>query len=218
MAPRWMVVSALLAVAPAIALADEATRPAGVQRAASASRSVDARSEASRLRGAVHDALRQEATSRGAARDAAVVELTRLYGQLGSDDKLPDSQRTQLRALVRTRLAATARKLHRELVSSNSGRRAQSDESARVARLPGKERTILSQQAPPRGGAPAAGANSPAQELIDLITSTIAPDTWDTNGGLGTIRFFSLGHLLVVRQTAEVHGQLADTIGPLRGN
>ncbi len=213
-----MMVSALLALAPTMALADETSKSAGIQRAASAARKVDSRSEASRLRGAVHDALRQEATSRGAARDAAVVELTTLYGRLGSDDTLPDSQRVQLRALVRNRLAASARKLQRELESSNSEPRARSNESARLARLPGSERAILNQQAPPRGGAPAAGANSPAQELIDLITSTIAPDTWDTNGGLGTIRYFSLGQLLVVRQTAEVHGQLADSIGQLRGN
>lgn len=40
-----------------------------------------------------------------------------------------------------------------------------------------------------------------AQDLIDLITSTIAPDSWDINGGLGSIRYWSLTPALVVRQT-----------------
>ena len=218
MARRWMILATLAIAIPAVALAGDATKTDGAQRATPASGKVGPRSTTNQLRGAVHDALRQEATSRSDAREAALVELTRLYGRLGSADHLPDSERTQLRALVRNRLAASARKLQRELASSDSARVSGRDESGHDARLPRKERTILNQQAPQQGAAQAAGTNSPAQELIDLITSTIAPDTWDINGGLGTIRYFSLGHLLVVRQTAEAHGQLADTIGQLRGN
>ncbi|MFO0837387.1 MAG: hypothetical protein U1D55_02580 [Phycisphaerae bacterium] len=45
------------------------------------------------------------------------------------------------------------------------------------------------------------------QELINVITATIEPDTWDVNGGRGSIRGFR--DKLVVRNTPFVHQQLA---------
>jgi len=44
------------------------------------------------------------------------------------------------------------------------------------------------------------------QRLIDLITTVIEPDTWDQNGGTGTIRAFR--SQLVVRNTIFVHQRL----------
>jgi hypothetical protein len=60
------------------------------------------------------------------------------------------------------------------------------------------------------------GVNGQAQELINLIQTTIAPDTWAVNGGRGTIAFYPPLNVLVVRQTAEAHQQLGDTLGQLR--
>ncbi len=48
------------------------------------------------------------------------------------------------------------------------------------------------------------------QELINVITTTVEPESWDINGGRGTIRGFR--DKLVVRNSAFVHEQLA---GPL---
>jgi hypothetical protein len=45
-------------------------------------------------------------------------------------------------------------------------------------------------------------------ELVDLIQRTIAPQTWDVNGGLGTIYYWRPGRALVVRQTGNVHDQI----------
>jgi hypothetical protein len=45
-----------------------------------------------------------------------------------------------------------------------------------------------------------------AQEIIDLITSTIRPDVWEVNGGTATIRFFQ-GNL-VVNAPRSVHERL----------
>ncbi|MHC4181294.1 MAG: hypothetical protein ACYSWU_27675, partial [Planctomycetota bacterium] len=62
------------------------------------------------------------------------------------------------------------------------------------------------------GGGPfgAAGQNSfdHGQELVDLIQQTIAPQTWDVNGGLGSIYYWRPGRALVIRQTGEVHDQV----------
>lgn len=48
------------------------------------------------------------------------------------------------------------------------------------------------------------------QQLIDLITETIEPDSWVEGGGTGTIRSFQ--NLLVVRNTILVHQLLAGPV------
>lgn len=55
-----------------------------------------------------------------------------------------------------------------------------------------------------------------ARRLIDLIQTTIAPETWDVNGGKGSIRYYSPLQVLVVRQTGEVHHQFGGVLGQLR--
>lgn len=62
------------------------------------------------------------------------------------------------------------------------------------------------------GGAAMADFDS----LIDLITSTIQPTTWDEVGGPGSIAPFETNLSLVVSQTQEVHEELADLLDQLR--
>ncbi len=62
------------------------------------------------------------------------------------------------------------------------------------------------------GGAAAADFDS----LIELITTTVAPDTWDEVGGPGSISSFETNLSLVVSQTQEVHEQIADLLEQLR--
>ena len=52
--------------------------------------------------------------------------------------------------------------------------------------------------------------------LIELITSTIAPDSWDEVGGAGAIEPFPVNLSLVISQTQEVHEQIADLLDQLR--
>jgi len=54
------------------------------------------------------------------------------------------------------------------------------------------------------------------QSLIELITSTIAPTTWDEVGGPGSIQEFRGNLSLVVSQTQEVHEEIADLLTQLR--
>ncbi len=51
-------------------------------------------------------------------------------------------------------------------------------------------------------------------ELIDLITSNVAPTTWSDAGGTGSIIPF--GTQLIVSQTAEIHDQVANIFSGLR--
>ncbi len=62
------------------------------------------------------------------------------------------------------------------------------------------------------GGAALADFDS----LISLITSTIQPETWDDVGGPGSIAPFETNLSLVIRQTEEVHEEIADLLEQLR--
>jgi general secretion pathway protein D len=52
--------------------------------------------------------------------------------------------------------------------------------------------------------------------LIELIESTIAPETWDEVGGPGAIEEFPTNLSLVISQTQDVHEQVADLLEQLR--
>ena len=74
-------------------------------------------------------------------------------------------------------------------------------------------------------GAPADSLAAPASrdlqkadfsELIDLISSTIEPDTWKRAGGLGSILEFEQTLSLVIRQHPAVHDEIAELLGQLR--
>jgi type II secretory pathway component GspD/PulD (secretin) len=54
------------------------------------------------------------------------------------------------------------------------------------------------------------------EELIRLITSTVAPLSWRDVGGQGTIEFYPLGMALVINQTPDIQEQVADLLGALR--
>lgn len=62
------------------------------------------------------------------------------------------------------------------------------------------------------GGGPQADFDS----LINLITSTVAPQSWDTVGGPGSIAPFETNLSIVVSQTQAVHEQIVDLLEQLR--
>ena len=61
---------------------------------------------------------------------------------------------------------------------------------------------------------PPGKADVNADQLIDLITATVAPQSWDTVGGPGTIAAFRGG--LVISQTREVCAQIRDLLAQYR--
>ncbi|MBN2476163.1 MAG: general secretion pathway protein GspD [Pirellulales bacterium] len=60
------------------------------------------------------------------------------------------------------------------------------------------------------------GSQADFDSLIDLITSTIQPDTWDDVGGPGSIAPFETNLSLVVSQTQDVHEEIVDLLEQLR--
>ena len=84
---------------------------------------------------------------------------------------------------------------------------------------------ILEQRVPAgiRAGAPQVVGQNPqdptaanAAALIDLIQSTVAPNSWDIRGGQGSIVYFSPGGGLVVRQTGEAHQVIGGGLEQMR--
>jgi len=77
------------------------------------------------------------------------------------------------------------------------------------------------------GGSPGSAASSTPkvtkenartmqEELIRLIQSVIAPQTWREVGGQATIEYFPLGMALAITQTPDIQEQVADLLGALR--
>ena len=54
----------------------------------------------------------------------------------------------------------------------------------------------------------------PADDVIDLLTTSIAPNTWDANGGLGTVH--PLDRALIISQTLKIHLRVSALLADLR--
>ncbi len=59
-------------------------------------------------------------------------------------------------------------------------------------------------------------AQADFESLIELITTTVAADSWDEVGGPGSIKEFPTNLSLVISQTQEVHEEIADLLEQLR--
>lgn len=138
------------------------------------------------LRREVHEGLRAWARPTDSQLPEAAQTIWELYGRVDRDTTLAASSRKELRLKLRARLAAFADRLR-----------------------------PLGQRLEPTAPGPAP-ARDHAQELIDLIQQTIAPKSWDVNGGPGAIRFWRPGLALVITQTDEIHGQVSGLAEQLR--
>lgn len=77
---------------------------------------------------------------------------------------------------------------------------------------------LVSEEANPFAVSVTPGPPGDCDPLIDVITSTVAPDSWDVVGGRGSISGYSLNSrwALVVRQTDEVHDEIEQLLSSLR--
>jgi type II secretory pathway component GspD/PulD (secretin) len=55
-------------------------------------------------------------------------------------------------------------------------------------------------------------------DLIKTIQNTIAPKSWTSHGGRGTIDYFPMTMTLVINQTPDIQEQIADLLAALRRN
>lgn len=139
------------------------------------------------------------ALSQTGADEKTVAALVAVYRELRSDDLLTATERATLRRSVTQRLTAISNQLRRQLPQAGQHVLGQMG--------------LFGQPAPAQQ--PGQQQNDAAQQLIDVIQDTIAPTTWDTRGGQGVIRFWGPGHALIIRQSSDVHGALAQLIEDL---
>jgi hypothetical protein len=64
----------------------------------------------------------------------------------------------------------------------------------------------------PERGRQAAGAFDNGWQLVELIQRIVAPDFWQDSGGPGTVTYFAMRRVLVVRATSDVHEQIRDLL------
>ena len=93
---------------------------------------------------------------------------------------------------------------------------------AQMANQPGMQNTAglrlpgMGGMGPGGPGGMGGGVQADFDSLIDLITTTIAPESWVDVGGPGSIKEFATNLSLVVSQTQDVHEQIADLLQQLR--
>jgi len=177
---------------------------------------------------AAQAALRRWLRPSDAVADQAAREFLTLYNELGQDRSLGLAVRESLRTKVRLRLAQLADQISKRIAREK--REAAPDPPPTLSIPPGNDR--LAQMGGLGGAAPGAGIGRAAfaatgvrglgglpadnaEQLVELIRRTIAPSTWDVNGGPGTIYYWRPGRALVIRQTSEVHGDVADLLEQL---
>ena len=143
-------------------------------------------------------ALAGESTAKDVGqRRQAVAGLLALHDRLEADGRFQASPGLQaLRRRVAGRLVRVGRTL-----AGETGR----SESATA-------RPVAAGDAEPAAG----GRQAEAQKLIDLIQATVRPETWDVNGGRGSIVYFANGHGLVVLAPEEAHDDLGGLLRQLR--
>jgi hypothetical protein len=180
------------------------------------------------LRDAVRAALRRWAKASDAQADAAAREFLGLYEELQSDDQLSRSQRQYFSQRVRIRLmqlsdqitlrVARQRRLAKAgKAAGGESTRAKADSMETSERATGGRRDdYLSPLAEPARGGGAMRMPDHGEQLVELIQTVIRPETWDVNGGTGSIYYWYPGRALVIRQMDEVHEEIADVLGQLR--
>jgi len=226
----WYAASLVLLAPPLAEVTAREATPAVTVSAAELSPAAKAE-RVRRLREAADEILTKSAPLRKPVPEAVVPGLVRVYGALALDEYMADSERKRLQGRLRARLRQMEAQLLREgrrgstplealtgsgsslpLADGNGG----NDSPASAAKsgptnvstgLPNNG--ILAQQFGPAGGMPgigAGGANPTAGpngriNLVTLIQQTIAPETWDVNGGNGTIMLYPPLNVLVISQS-----------------
>lgn len=192
----------------------------------------------SRLRAAILAALRRWDRPSGHELEPAARAFLGLYQALQRDRQLPPASHRFLQAKLRSRLAELAERIDQQ-VAAHANQASTPQTLAQLANRPnylGQQRgpggrssgkgggagvrSGLGRRGTPSGQGPggSTGATGPdvaGWQLAELIRQTIAPSTWDVRGGPGTLYYWSAGRALVVRQTTDVHEEIADLLDQL---
>ena len=165
----------------------------------------------------IRNALKQEAkTSRedfqSEAHTAAIVQLINVYREVKQNTRMTPAERKSWTAYAQARLENVKRRL--KLAEKKD--KQQKDKANGPKNLKPKVK-VLAQF-------PGAGLNAPNEKkaddegksLVELIENTIAPDSWESNGGEGRIIYYPILKVIVVYNSDGVHGQVGNLADQLR--
>jgi hypothetical protein len=175
--------------------------------------------------------LKRDSQAKSAAARAAVVRgMCELHGEIVHDPRYAASDvLKEYRGRLWSRLTKIKTELKQQLAKNKSSKDAldtlatlESADSLAVAAADSLATSLSlldqSHGGPARlmafGGGP--GPIDWGPDLVDLIERTINPAFWDVVGGPGSIVYYRPLQCLVVRATAEVHGQIGGLVGGLR--
>ncbi len=170
----------------------------------------------------VSTALRREALAKNdQERIEAIIALVSLYTEGAEARYLSDPVRKELRYKMRSRLVKIQKELKKKYCSNDSKKKPANDKVAVTAEKDPdssayeKDKPKTPEKQPPaRGGG--AKLDDYADELIEIIQATISPDTWDINGGNGSIYYFRNGKAMVIRAPQQAHEKIGELMEGLR--
>lgn len=188
------------------------------------------------LRNAIRDVMAGEAQAKTpAAKSDAIRELCELYGEVLQNKELPMDEQLRLKALVWTRLTRVKADIKNRLVrekkaaakvaaagQQQAAPNASSSEQAlalaaqldAASQSAGGPAGLFAQAGGGFGGGPVADDNG--DELVDLITRVISPDSWDVNGGPCSIVYYAQLRCLVVAAPDDTHHDMSNVLEQMR--
>ncbi len=176
----------------------------------------DGKLESPDLKSEVRAALAETMPARGEIDDAEGSRLLELFQRVEQTERLAEREQERLLASLRRRLVSAAEQAHRR--AKRPSRTAKSVSLREEQAVLAQQQPLGAQPAPAAAnGPPPNGANlSAGDELARLIVTTIAPESWDVNGGNGSIYYYDQWQCLVVRQTDDIHNRLGRLVVDLR--
>ncbi len=178
------------------------------------------------LLAAVREALARLADPPSEHLEAAAEELLFVYDELREDRELAGSLREYYTRKVGSRLKQVSDELTKRIARNKRlGKPKPPDRILGPEEVNETLAQRAGQAAPPApqparrsavGGRQPMPSDDYGQHLVDLIQKTVAPSSWDVNGGPGTIYYWRPGRALVVRQRGEVHEETGGLLDQLR--
>ena len=144
-------------------------------------------------------------------REAAVLQLTELYREIMTDQRLLTSPTlNNYRIKVRARLLKILKSME-----YSARHKTTNEYSGQTSSLLDTLHRHLLRSSAALGGAnrmlqgnAAQGVRDYGPALVNLIKTTISPKSWDINGGPGVIVYYPPLRLLVIRATNDIHYQI----------
>ncbi|REK21548.1 MAG: hypothetical protein DWQ45_01105 [Planctomycetota bacterium] len=128
-------------------------------------------------------------------------DLIVLYTALYDEIEIPGAELVSMRRRTKARLEDAREILSRERLRLD--RQAQREKRRNLSQARRDAASTFG------GGAASLQAErAQAQELIDLITATIEPQSWQDAGGRGAITYYQPLKVLVIRNSQRVHEQI----------